>query len=559
MKEVITINLSGRLISIEKDAANSLQDYLNSLRSHFKNEEGADEILGDIEYRIAELLQTMLSHTVAINIANVEEVKLKMGLAEELGDDDEPVKTHTTGPGNHRRLSRNSRDKMLGGVCSGMAAHFGIDVTIMRVIWIVLILTAGAGLLIYIALYFVLPETDEPIKADRKLFRDTENAWINGVCSGIAHYFKISPNIPRLVFAIPVITIVISSLGFWNHGNFHLVGFSFNGGLILAYVILSYVIPPARTDFDRMDMNGQAVNLESIKNNIKDQMGRAKTDIKNQAQKMGSSSNFGKEFGGKVTSVGSLIANILGSFISIVVFLVLLSVSLVLLVNYNKIDLSLHWIQASNWEKNMLIGALVTLSLSAILGLVRIFMRGDKMQPWRTSIMVASVICIFTAGTFATVFASSIATRYADYCEVKEDFTLSSPADEKLYFKALGDNSKVKHIHLFTQIKGIDITNDSLTYEGIDYHVYRSNDTAIKFVVAKCAFAAEHQGSYKYANELEFKPLVEGNNIYLPQYIKVRKPRLFQGQHMEVKVYIPRSIKAFDEIDEIGFWIPEGE
>jgi phage shock protein PspC (stress-responsive transcriptional regulator) len=240
---------------------------------------------------------------------------------------------------------------MLGGVCSGMAAHFGIDVTIMRVIWIVLILTAGAGLLIYIALYFVLPETDEPIKADRKLFRDTENAWINGVCSGIAHYFKISPNIPRLVFAIPVITIVISSLGFWNHGNFHLVGFSFNGGLILAYVILSYVIPPARTDFDRMDMNGQAVNLESIKNNIKDQMGRAKTDIKNQAQKMGSSSNFGKEFGGKVTSVGSLIANILGSFISIVVFLVLLSVSLVLLVNYNKIDLSLHWIQASNWEK----------------------------------------------------------------------------------------------------------------------------------------------------------------------------------------------------------------
>ena len=66
---------------------------------------------------------------------------------------------------------------------------------------------------------------------------------------------------------------------------------------------------------------------------------------------MGSSSNFGKEFGGKVTSVGSLIANILGSFISIVVFLVLLSVSLVLLVNYNKIDLSLHWIQASNWEK----------------------------------------------------------------------------------------------------------------------------------------------------------------------------------------------------------------
>ena len=92
MKEVITINLSGRLISIEKDAANSLQDYLNSLRSHFKNEEWADEILGDIEYRIAELLQTMLSHTVAINIANVEEVKLKMGLADELGDDDEPVK-----------------------------------------------------------------------------------------------------------------------------------------------------------------------------------------------------------------------------------------------------------------------------------------------------------------------------------------------------------------------------------------------------------------------------------------------------------------------------------
>jgi len=189
MKEVITINLSGRVLSIEKDAADSLKNYLDSLRNHFNAEEGADEIMADKEFLIAELLGKELnSGKVAISIKDVEEVKAKMGLAEELSEEEAAPYSNATGK---RRLSKNTSNKMIGGVCSGVASFFAIDTTIVRIVWAILALSGGLGFLVYIALWIFLPESDEPIYSDKKLFRDTDNAWISGVCAGLAKYMKI--------------------------------------------------------------------------------------------------------------------------------------------------------------------------------------------------------------------------------------------------------------------------------------------------------------------------------------------------------------------------------
>ncbi len=59
---------------------------------------------------------------------------------------------------NDRRLTRSSRNRMIAGVCGGLAEYFGIDATLIRVIFVVLALMAGPGLLLYLALWVILPK-----------------------------------------------------------------------------------------------------------------------------------------------------------------------------------------------------------------------------------------------------------------------------------------------------------------------------------------------------------------------------------------------------------------
>ena len=56
-----------------------------------------------------------------------------------------------------KRLMRSSRDKKIGGVCAGLAEYFDLDPTIVRVVWLLAVLFAGTGLLVYIILWIVLP------------------------------------------------------------------------------------------------------------------------------------------------------------------------------------------------------------------------------------------------------------------------------------------------------------------------------------------------------------------------------------------------------------------
>ena len=57
-----------------------------------------------------------------------------------------------------KRLQRSRSEKMIGGVCGGLAAYFGIDPTIVRILWVVITLIGGAGILAYLILWIVMPQ-----------------------------------------------------------------------------------------------------------------------------------------------------------------------------------------------------------------------------------------------------------------------------------------------------------------------------------------------------------------------------------------------------------------
>ncbi len=160
MKKTFTINLSGLIFHIDEDAYELLQAYLEKLKQHFSGIEGQEEIVADIETRMAELLQERLgSEKQVVSIVDANYVIEQLGQPFEM--DDENTTSEAAGQTfrrTSRRLFRDPDHSKIAGVAAGLAAWLGIDAVWVRLIFILSLFASGAGLLIYIVLWIVIPE-----------------------------------------------------------------------------------------------------------------------------------------------------------------------------------------------------------------------------------------------------------------------------------------------------------------------------------------------------------------------------------------------------------------
>ena len=166
MKKTLTVNLGGTVYHIDEDAYVLLDNYLNNLKYHFRGEADAEEIVRDMEIRIAELFSEYRTHDQqVITIENVEEVIARMGKPEEIDSegDTENSKDETSGKKYSadekikRRLFRNPDDKILGGVLSGLAAYFGWDTVLLRIAMLFCGIFIHGFILAYIIAWIIIP------------------------------------------------------------------------------------------------------------------------------------------------------------------------------------------------------------------------------------------------------------------------------------------------------------------------------------------------------------------------------------------------------------------
>jgi len=171
MKKTYPANISGKIYYIDEDAYNLLQDYLTQLRSSFPGEEGR-EIVCDIEGRVAEIFEDKIAagHSV-VTLEDVNNVIARMGRPEQISDDgaehhestnDEEQKEKPLISINlptRKRLYRDVRNKVFGGVLSGLANYLNWDCTIMRLLMVVLALCSYVWpwLIIYLILWMIIP------------------------------------------------------------------------------------------------------------------------------------------------------------------------------------------------------------------------------------------------------------------------------------------------------------------------------------------------------------------------------------------------------------------
>ncbi len=168
MNKIFNINLGGYPFTIDDDAYHSLDKYLSTIKKHFANSEGCEDIIADIEIRIAELFNEELKGQPIVGQREVDNVIKVMGTPEEFGATEEEhvkdkgqkshahseSKKYATG----KRLFRDPDEKVIGGVCSGLSAYFGINEPVWLRILFVFAFFTGVGIMLYFVLWIAIPE-----------------------------------------------------------------------------------------------------------------------------------------------------------------------------------------------------------------------------------------------------------------------------------------------------------------------------------------------------------------------------------------------------------------
>ena len=212
MNKVFNINLGGQPLTIDEDAYRLLENYLQSLHNHFRASEGYEEIMSDIEARLGELLREGMGKRAIVMIQDVKNTVSIMGKPEEFGAEpmDETEKTAETASNAQntegasqsdnaqktgkkspiqmgKRLFRDEDNKVIGGVCSGLAAYFGVqEVVWVRLTVFFLGLFTGLGFFLYLVLWIIIPKAKTT--ADRLAMRG-EPIDVNSIAKSIETSF----------------------------------------------------------------------------------------------------------------------------------------------------------------------------------------------------------------------------------------------------------------------------------------------------------------------------------------------------------------------------------
>ena len=223
MKKTFNINLAGYPFTIDEDAYQLLKDYLDTIRYAFETKEDTGELASDIESRIAELLiQNEKGGVRIVTLEEISQVIARIGRPSDFIEVEEKVETSSKNnnveieaeegseikeettvpppyPGQskyenplHKKLYRDPNNTMIGGVCSGLAIYLGIDVTLIRLLTVLLFfLSASTVAIVYIILWIVVPEARTPFQRMQMMGEDptvenigktiTENFQDNGV------------------------------------------------------------------------------------------------------------------------------------------------------------------------------------------------------------------------------------------------------------------------------------------------------------------------------------------------------------------------------------------
>lgn len=526
---ILDIKYCAQDLQFEELAYKKFETYETQLKEYFLRQEDGNEIFEDLKLRICEMLQSKMKMSgAAISEVDIAEIKETIGGVEQLEDaadiDAEESFKKDENPIKNKKLFRSENEKMIGGVSAGLGNYFSIDPLAFRLLFVLLTLSSGFGLLVYAIFWAVLRPMVLPTNVSKRLYRNSADKVLAGVCGGLASFFKTEAWIVRVIFLSPI--ILNTTLDRFFDFGLNLFNGSAMGFSIVAYIILWITTKETESPSEELLARGEDINI----NSIKEETHRAQ---------ISPNSNSG------LNNILRVFAFIIMGLALIPIFAILVSLLFGSIFMMPMTSAVLHT-PLLKWLGVLSVLFFIVLPLVALLlwGIRRIAGIKGPNKPLRLSF----------GGLWALGLASAITLSALLLGEMNK----KSFVENKFSVPVMGDTLNVKKLdEKFFNSSAVQTTSliSNIYEESDDEH--RSNLVSFKrqispndsFYVKTKLFAVGKGfiGAAKNAKIAGYQSQFANNELYLSKYITVPKNQPYRFQHAEVTIFVPKGKTAIVE------------
>ncbi|MEP7144994.1 MAG: PspC domain-containing protein, partial [Ferruginibacter sp.] len=466
----------------------------------------------------------------------------------------EPFQPGASATGTSKRLFRNENDKVIGGVCGGLANYFNLDTTLVRIIFI-LFAIGGIGLLAYFILWIAVPSSasSEIGSTRKKLFRNPDEKIIAGVCSGIGNYFGVSSWVPRIFFLLPFLSFVFrwSNWGFMDFPNF--INLSFSPGSLIVYIILWLVIPEATNTAEKLEMKGEKVDLNSIKNSV---MGEMK-GVQQRAEKFGQDAKAFAEERGKVMGTevktaarrtGRSLGDIIVLLIKIFAYFIIGCVSFGLVVALFTLAIFSigifplkDFVLDNGWQNIFAWGTLLFFIAVPVIGIITWIIRRLAKMKSNRRVLRFTFISLWIIGWFCVISLIASVTRdFRSTNDISEqEIYLSNPGAKKLELTTNSPSQKYFRHRWFKLQPFEDMIDDTAFVKNIEIKILKSTNDSFRVTLLKMVNGPNTRSANALANLVNYGGEQKDTLLILDKGIAITRQNKFRNQRVIVTVYVP--------------------
>ena len=481
MNKTVNINLAGIFFHIDEDAFLKLKNYLDAIKQSFTDSQGREEIIQDIEARIAEIFdEKRKTEKQVIGNQEVDAVIAIMGQPEDYQVDSDIFEDEETSQAFNSQKNSKTEHK------------------------------------------------------NKKLYRDTDNSYISGVCSGLAHYFNIDPVWIRVLFVL--LTIVTTAF------------------FIIIYIIFWIVMPEAVTTTEKLEMRGEPINISNIERKVKEGFDTVADKVKDvDYQKYGEkvnngATNFFKSLGNALVSLIKVFIKLIGIFIILVAGSALIGLlfSLLSIGTFGLFDAPwMDYVELANIGIPLWLGALLIFFVAGI-PIFFLFVLGLKIlvnnlkstgKPVKLGLLGLWLISVFVI----SFLGIRQATERAFEGEVVEVKTLPVSSQNTVFLAMQANNFYGSDLNRSNdlEIKWNEDSEKIIYSRDIKLIVKSTRDSVAKIKITKQAEGKSYEVARKRASAINYNTIFSNNTLTLDGYFTTPTENMFNDQEVVVTLYLP--------------------
>ena len=513
MNKTVSINLAGMVFSIDENAYIALNTYINEIRKIFVGYTDGNEIVTDIEARIAEKFRLALTQQQkeAVSLADLERVQAELGSTQDFAQDaqenlEQSKPSAPAQPIVVQKFSRSANQKIVGGVAMGLAHYLRIDPVIVRILWLVSIALGGVGVLAYLILWVLLPVAQLPefvhSAHSKRFFRNKEARKIAGVAAGISTYFGIDVLFVRILFVLGVLGAGVG---------------------LVAYVVIWASAAYAHTLSQRTLMHGTQANLSNMY-----------ATRQNQLQNPSQPNVFIEIIERSFAVFFRVLKMILGALLllkSMALFLLsFVFVGFASMIYWRNGDFS--GIPLRNFAGSLTndLGLQTLIVLAFVLPAILLVYMGLRLLLGyrlfgKQAIKTLAFACIAVLAT-AFVFGFSLFSNFVETARYQKIQTITLPDTTRLLELEMSDF----------------YTNNMQHYDNFDITLHAHNQPSILVKKSFEAQGANQADAQKNAQAAIYNLELQGNKLVFDNKIKFEKNAIFRFQRAKIDIYLPQNM-----------------